>query len=322
MSKFPELLASFNVTNGLAAIKNDWQTALEKSGGRVMGTENTTRNTDCGGQVAQCYPEEQSIIPIKQINLSQPNGFVAGIDELVIASMATNNLTVFCRQLRFIREISNRAFNDLHSVTKTSRGYLVTSTGTDCIVELDAAGNTIWSLWFHQFPEYSKTPQGNSRQLDTLANHNLEDYPTVKQTTHVNSAIAIGNNGKPEKYVLATLFHQGQLVRIDRETNKIEVLLEGLKCPHAIREYENCFTLCDSKNNRVLILNKDFSIRKIISGDYSWVQDAFINKEGSILVIADSNNHRIVYRDLNTEEESAIAYSNEWRIFQIEEYAH
>lgn len=42
---------------------------------------------------------------------------------------------------------SMRWFNALHSITRTRAGMLVTSTGLDLLLEVDQAGNVLWSWW-------------------------------------------------------------------------------------------------------------------------------------------------------------------------------
>ncbi len=77
--------------------------------------------------------------------------------------------------------------------------------------------------------EYARTPKGEKRTVERGLDHHQYNYPTLYQTTHINSAIVLDSD-----YYLATLFHQGLLVKINRTNGKLEVLLSELNCPHAL----------------------------------------------------------------------------------------
>lgn len=319
-----DILVSFNLTKRLKDVRSEWEQALADSGERVLGTAITTQNADHGGKLVHfTYNDESDSFSIsKEIEIPQPNGFIQELTGILVASMQTNSLHVFSENFQFVSEIVSNVFNDLHSLAKSRNGYLVTSTGVDAIFEVSDTGEILWEFWFTDFQDYSNTPLGSKRKLSKSEDHRSKEYATVYQTTHVNSAIMVKDDENSERYLLATLFHQGQLVRVDRTTNEIVIILDGLNCPHAIRQYDNYFTLCDSRNNRVLILNKDFSIHKEVKGDYNWVQDAFLVEDENLLVLADSNNNRIIFHDLSTSSEEIVKYDEGWRIFQIEEWKY
>ena len=116
---------------------------------------------------------------------------------------------------------------------------------------------------------------------------------------------------KPGK-VLATLFHQGELIEIDKNTGKTKTLVSNLKSPHHIRYYRNRFILSDTRNQRVLLLNKNYKIIKILKGNYNWVQDAVLTRDGNI-IIADSNNARLVKIDISGKKLSEFKWDKKER---------
>src|SRR3989442_10596316 len=125
--------------------------------------------------------------------------------------------------------VSLPLFNALHSISRTRHGYLVASTGLDLLLEFNREGEILWEWWAtdHGFEE---TPTGRHRVLDKSADYRTVQYGTLSQTTHVNSAAEL-----PDGRILASLFHQGAVIVIDRETGPWQVVLEGLDHPHAVR---------------------------------------------------------------------------------------
>ena len=86
-----------------------------------------------------------------------------------------------------MKRISHPYLNDIHSLERTTRGLLVTSSGTDMIMELDLDGNLLWEWWAADHG-YSKTPSGDSRTSGRGQEHRDIYYHTRYQTTHLNCA--------------------------------------------------------------------------------------------------------------------------------------
>jgi hypothetical protein len=307
--------ASFNVTQNLDQIRAAWKKQQLEDPTKV-GT-GTKHIGEFGGCVALFSPQGEVL---HVVEMSQPNGF-AHLDTMVaVALMGGDRIVFYDDEMKNpIHEMDHPHFNDLHSLVSTSRGFLLTSTGVDAIIEVDKEGNTLWDFWLHE-NGYPETANQTIRQLSKEDNHQNQPYATKEQTTHVNRAIfmeAAVDSPDFERYVLVTLFHQGQLIKVDRQTNQIEVLVDGLKCPHSVRQYGDRFVVSDSMHNRVLILDSEFAVERIVTGNYGWVQDACL-VDDTTLVLADCDNHKIIFHDLETGEEEEFGYSQQWRIFQIE----
>src|SRR5690242_14282929 len=145
--------------------------------------------------------------------------------------------------------VSSPLFNALHSISRTRRGYLVASTGLDLLLEFERDGEILWSWWAtdHGF-EY--TPTSRPRVIDKAADHRTIRYGTLEQTTHINSAAEL-----PDGRFLASLFHQGMVIVIDRETGEWLPVLEGLDHPHAVRVLdEEHFSVADTVHGRALLV--------------------------------------------------------------------
>lgn len=137
----------------------------------------------------------------------------------------------------------------------------------------------------------------------------------MHQTTHVNFAKYIDDN---EKKILATLFHPGEIVKIEKDTGKIEILLKNLNHPHNVYGYsDNEYLVVDSDNNRAIVVNKTSLQIKLEfkNVDFSWIQDAV--RVDNHLFIASADNCKIVKVNLKNQIIDSFTFSKNYRIFQI-----
>lgn len=204
-----------------------------------------------------------------------------------------------------INKLNNTLFNDLHSLTlSTSGNLLVASTGVDAILEVDFddASHVFWD-WLATENGYGTTGDGNKRCIDREKNYQQTVTTTPDHTTHLNTAL----NDSPRR-ILATLFHQGELIEIDRESRQSRVILSGLKSPHNIRRRNSGFMLCDTRANRVLLLDEEFRIATDLQCEFDWVQDAIELERGNCYFVADSNHDRLVLLDRFGKISSAMEY--------------
>ena len=303
-----KLAVTFNVTKNLNILKKDWKKLSNRS--RISGT-NSKHKEDFGGLFAILDLSKKRII--NKVQLPQPTGFVISNGGIFVNSMKENCIYRLSTSLKVEDRITNPLFNDLHTIVKTTRGFLVTSTGIDTILEVGRNGETLWSHWLTDEKKYSRTPGGSIRIISKDLDHRNYSYSTLEQTTHVNSATY-----KDENSILATLFHQGIILEVDRKTGRTKKITNGLWCPHSIRRYKNSWLLSDSRNNSAILYNRDFTSKKVFKGDFDWVQDALLDEKTDRLFIADSNKHRIIVVDLATGLYDQIGYSKKWRIFRME----
>lgn len=258
------------------------------------------------------------------INMDAPAGFFIRSHHLYVANNRLNYISIIDLNTRIeIRRIVNKNFNCLHSIHNVDNdNILVTSTGIDAIIQTNSDG-AILNDWYATEHGYTLTPKGETRYVPRDFEHHRFIYPTLHQTTHINSAIALD-----EEYYLATLFHQGLLIKINRRSGKSKVLLSGLHCPHGIKRFKSSeshemqWMLCNTKRNEILFLNDHFTIsHKIFLEDVHWLQDATQISNGHIIV-ADANNSRII--EIDPTSNTAISefnYSLDWRIYQISDLA-
>jgi hypothetical protein len=98
-------------------------------------------------------------------------------------------------------------------------------------------------------------------------------------TTHVNAAIALKSST-----VLATLFHQGELIAINRATGDVQTMLHGLKRPHAVRWSGQIFTVADSGAGHgftgTITRSGHFLETNRVNLNTAWLQDWHVLDDG------------------------------------------
>jgi hypothetical protein len=214
--------------------------------------------------------------------------------------------------------VSSPLFNALHSISRTRRGYLVASTGLDLLLEFKRNGEILWSWWATDHG-FALTPTGRPRMIQKAADHRKIRYGTLQQTTHLNSAVEL-SDGR----FLATLFHQGMVIAIDRETGEWQPVLEGLDHPHCVRVLdEEHFTVADTVRGRALLASINGQGGKIeaeIDTGTSWLQDCRYDSHHDCWVLVDGKNSRILLRRGRTGKKTLAQFDfdPEWRLYEAQ----
>src|SRR5437763_6358392 len=212
--------------------------------------------------------------------------------------------------------VSSPLFNALHSISRTRRGYLVASTGLDLLLEFNRDGETLWSWWATDHG-FEFTPGGRRRKIDKSADHRTIQYGTLSQTTHLNSATEL-----PDGRFLASLFHQGMVIVIDRETGEWQPVLEGLDHPHSVRVLdERHFTVADTVHGRALLVGingKGGYIEEEVDTGTSWLQDCRYDVDHNCWILVDGKNSRVVLRrgHSGNKKLAEFNFDPEWRLYE------
>lgn len=214
--------------------------------------------------------------------------------------------------------ITSPLFNALHSLSRTRSGHIVASTGLDLLLEFDSSGAILWEWWAidHGF---TTTPAGERRTIDKTADHRTVKYGTLQQTTHVNSVAEL-----PDGRFLATLFHQGTVIAIDRETGHWQTVLEGLDHPHSVRILdEQHFTVADTVHGKALLArfaaqDRRAHVEFAIDAGTDWLQDCSFNVEHDTWILVDGKQSRIILRRGRTGEQpiAQFEFDAEWRLYE------
>jgi len=288
------LIVAFNITNSkyLKKIKRVWKKELIKdtvAGRDQKETEKITSDKLGGKLVLLKLSKGNKCSELSYISIKTPMGICLSKDAGSLFT-GSDHWIYEIREGRVIRELNNDLFNCIHGISLTPKNtLLVASTGVDAILEIDPdrPRKNLWH-WFAPENGFPISKNGEIRIIDYDEKLQGIEFSTPLHTTHLNSVLQIN-----EDKILVTFFHQGNLVEIDKRTNKTTILLSGLKNPHGIKSSNNEHLISDTKGNRAFILDKDFKIQRQISSDFDWVQDTIFTQERDVIV-ADSNNGRLI----------------------------
>ncbi|GAC1371200.1 MAG: hypothetical protein NVS2B12_22280 [Ktedonobacteraceae bacterium] len=251
-----------------------------------------------------------------EAQLPMPAGMVSSDNGFMVASIY--DVHKVTHDLSTIEEetVSLPAFNMLHSLSRSKHGYLVASTGLDSILEFTGEGDLLWSWWATEHG-FAQTPTGEARTLDKTVDHRGIKYGTLAQTTHVNSVAEL-----PDGTILATLFHQGMVIAIERETGAWQPVLEGLDHPHSVRVLnEQYITIADTARGRGLLVNIKGLRGKIeveVPVDTTWLQDCSYDYRHDRWLLVDGKNSRLVLRTGTAGDRplGQIDLNPEWRLYE------
>src|SRR5579859_104140 len=306
------LLSCISTNHSL--LKQHWTKARAQTECPVTVLGSREKPKDQGGLL--CLVSDDGNIQA-QVELPMPSGMALTENGILVASHDTihevsNDLTRVQRDI-----VSLPSFNLLHSLSRTRHGYLAASTGVDALVEFTATGELLWSWWAteHGF-EY--TPAGERRLLDINDDHRGVKYGTLTQTTHVNSAAEL-----PDGTILATLFHQGTVISIDRESGEWQTVLEGLDHPHAVRVLaEDYITIADTGRGRALLVklrDGKGSIETEIQAETNWLQDSFYDYRHDRWLLVDGKHSRVTLTTGTRDPKGGIQLNldPEWRLYEV-----
>jgi hypothetical protein len=196
---------------------------------------------------------------------------------------------------------------------------LITCSGNDAILELDLNGNVLWEWWAPEHG-YNLSPSGKERTSGRGQEHRDQYYHTRYHATHVNTAVM---RDPGERYVLALLFHQGQLIQIDRSLPEAEqhaeILLEGLARPHTLEQFEGGWFCCNSLAKEFLVLNHDLKIAERIPYEGGWIQSCTRLSNGHVLLNDVDMNRVVEFAGKPLEIIGATPYDANWRMGELVE---
>jgi hypothetical protein len=305
------MIVSYFVTKNLDILKRHWNEHGVLEGQSIFGTDSVTgKILDKGGEIVILDWETKAELLKKTFR--SPSGIDCTKDNAYVVSRGDNRVYVTDRSFNTGMTVDNIYFNDLHSISATSAGFMVTSSGVDAVLEFDGRGTFVWGWWATE-NNYNIDMLGNRKTIERGIDHRGIDYPTLSQTTHINSAIHADDE---EGEVLATLFHQGEVIEIDKKTGLVKVLLRGLRQPHALHRYGDGFVVSDTNNGRVLMFDREGGVMNEVHGDFNWLQDAILLSNGNYMV-ADANNFRLVEVDSEGSVIDSHYYGGDRKIFGI-----
>ncbi|MCA9940874.1 MAG: hypothetical protein KC418_19685 [Anaerolineales bacterium] len=212
------------------------------------------------------------------------------------------------------RVLSGPWCNYLHSLRRSHRGLLVAATGIDAIVEISREGELLWAWWATE-QGFRTDFLGGERRLDKEMDHRGLKYDTKTHTTHVNSAVEL-----PDGSLLATLSHQGYLVRIDRKTGRHSTLLEDLGRPHCVRVFdERHITVVDTRAGEALLvrLDRHYARARVagkIQTETTYLHDAHF--DGKTWLLVDGLHSRVFHADADGRMIRVDNFDADWGLYE------
>jgi hypothetical protein len=244
-------------------------------------------------------------------------------EDVIIVCSWTEHCVYLLRGRERVAALTHPWFNYIHSVDVTPQGtFLLASAGSDLVVEVTDAGQVVWE-WFGPEHGYDRRPDGTPVFFDRKADYRTMPRSTAEQATHVNSVIRWSGDT-----VLATLFHQGQLIAIDRPTGRATVILEGLSKPHGIHRRDGGFILSDTLGHRIILLDERLNGYTEIPYGAQWLQDAIPTRAGTYLTLENVHidqlpqpglTNRIVEIDATGKPLRGIDVGPDHRLFTVRE---
>ena len=264
--------------------------------------------------------------------LKEPRGLALSDNNVGISS---ENEAYVIAENGEIRLINDPWFSYIHTLdfSKDGSKILISSSGFDVIMEFDV--ETLektyeWWAWENGFNQgYSVALAKNvtisrdesNRGKDgfhIVSNPEQDALPTAMRTAFINSVVY---DAKREGKLLATFFHEGKVMEIDRATGLATSVVVGLKNPHGGDRFDDSYTGTSTGTGFVAVTDKD----EVTHYDFSnlggkpeflegmeWLQNSK-NIDGNIITI-DSNRNQFVIFNPELELIDAIAYNDNWAV--------
>lgn len=296
-------------------LKSHWEKSREEIACPVT-VLGSLQKPDGGKTGLLCLLDEQGQ-PQNMVELLSPAGMVRSATGIFVA--AASSIHELTADLSLSREdaVSLPSFNVLHSLSRTRQGYLIASTGVDALIEFDEQGHILWDWWAVEHG-FELTPLGEHRLLEKNTDHRRIKYGTLEQVTHVNSAAEL-----PDGRILATLFHQGMVILIERASGTWRPVVEGLNHPHAVRIIdEQHFTVADTGHGRGLLVSLDEPHGRVlveVQAETDWLQDCQYSQRDDCWFLVDGKNSRISKREGVSGERTLARFDldPEWRLYEL-----
>ena len=145
---------------------------------------------------------------------NMPQAVWVDADQIIVGERLWNHLLCFTAgEYQSVHEWSHPHLANIHTIEKnpfTNRDvYLITSADSDRIVELNEEGNVLWE-WYGKDHGYVLNGFGQPivGEPDDYRPH---VFHSMSHAIHPNSATYFD-----EQHILATFFHQGHLVKINK----------------------------------------------------------------------------------------------------------
>jgi len=234
--------------------------------------------------------------------------------------------------------VENKWFSYIHTVkwSADDTRLLVASSGVDTIMELSAAGREVrweWNAWEHgintgrdprtdqehvltRSPEEAERLEQQGNRVILVTEPQADPLPTALRAAFINSA-EYDDQGD----IIATFFHDGKVVKIDRGTAGRTTLLDGLTKPHGGMPFGEGYLVTDTAGGQVQYCGTDrleqYTFNQLPGkpdalGDLEWLQTS--HYYGSVILTIDANRSALICFDPRRQEKTVVPFNPDWAV--------
>jgi len=234
--------------------------------------------------------------------------------------------------------IQNPWFSYIHTVRWNSdnSALLVASSGVDTIQEVSIPNGEIlweWVAWEHGLnqgenpatgqkhfltrdPEKADILRDSGEHVLVITNPKADTLPTALRAAFINSAEYDG-----KQRILATLFHEGKVIAIEKNTGEFQTVIDGLTRPHGGLKFCKSYLVTDTAGGRVIRKDETQSHEYVFTGlsgkhesvrDLEWLQTS--HPYGNYLITIDSNRSAFIFYQLEQQSKLTIHFEPEWAV--------
>tara|TARA_B100001741_G_C16548835_1_gene598255 strand:- start:978 stop:2087 length:1110 start_codon:yes stop_codon:yes gene_type:complete len=297
------------------------------------------RKPDFGGVVSLSLHKGKLFNDELLSQLKEPRG----IDFL------NNKLAVSSEEKVFIitdkvQVLENDYFSYIHTVSFCpfdDNRLIVSSSGFDCIFEYDLKEfNLVWEwfAWENGF-DMGKDPITNSDVLLTrdkeqaekwhqegknfllIDNPKTQSLPTAHRSAFINS---VSYHMDKENLILATFFHVGKMMQINKKDNSVLTVIDSMQHPHGGKQSDT-ISLATSTNSGEIVLIKDsieyryytneLEGKPMELGEIEWLQNSILVDD--FIITIDSNRTSFLIFSPDKGLYDIIPYNKDWAIQDI-----
>ncbi len=214
---------------------------------------------------------------------------------------------------------------------------LISSSGLDLIKEYDINSGRCsyeWLAWEHGYaksrdpesgetvwltrsPSEAERRRRRGERVRLLENPQNEHLPTAMRAAFINSADYSDRPGK----LIATFFHEGKVVEIDRESGSTRDLLNDLKNPHGGHVYNAQLRATSTGSGEIVLQEGEREQRISLASlegkpaelsKLEWIQNSISHEH--LIIAIDSNRTSFVIIDPASARYDLIPYDDNWAV--------
>lgn len=282
---------------------------------------------------------DSGTIKMKEVvaELPEPRGI--DIHNAEIFSVSSEN-KVYIFSKGQLSTLTNPWFSYIHTVhfNDDASRLLISSSGFDSIFEYDFStlqSTFEWFAWENGYNQ-GRDPQTGSlfyitRKKDEALKYEKQNetflliddpknqvLPTAKRAAFINS---VKYNALESEKIIATLFHEGSVVEIDKKSGGVKKILKDLTNPHGGGRSEQGSYATSTRSGEFVLSNSEDTLRFSFQnlpgkpnelGDFEWIQNSII--QGENIISIDSNRNSFVIFNPKQKLIDIIPFDSNWAV--------